>query len=344
MAASNISPLDELERSIRKKSFSPLYYFYGDEDFLLQETVDAIVAHALDASEKSFNFDVVNGYDADAKEIVSIASAFPMMAERRVVIVKDFERVGNKDLMIPFFNDPLPSTVLVMIGEKKLDSRTKLAKALGRFAVIMEFQPLKDYKIPAWINSHVAKRKKEITGEACGLLHAHVGNSLREIHNEIDKLFIYIGEKQSIDLDDIDQVVGISKRYNIFELQNAIGAKNISRAQDIMERMIDAGEYPVGMITMLTKYFQKMWSMWDLLERKITRDELIKFLHLSPQQVQFLDRDLQTARSFPLGQIEHCFSVLQETDEKLKSSSQDERLLLTLMLHEIIPRGDHDRK
>jgi DNA polymerase III subunit delta len=344
MPASNITPLEELERSIRKKNFSPLYYFYGDEDFLLRETVDVIVAHVLDASEKSFNFDVVNGYDADAKEIVSIASAFPMMAERRVVIVKDFERIGNKDLMIPFFNDPLPSTVLVMIGEKKIDSRTKLAKALGRFAVIMEFQPLKDYKIPAWISNHVAKRNKTITAKACELLHAHVGNSLREIHNEIDKLLIYIGEKQSIDLDDIDHVVGISKRYNIFELQNAIGSKNISRALDIMEGMIDAGEYPVGMITMLTKYFQKMWAMWDLLERKISRDELIKFLHLSPQQVQFLDKDLQTARSFSPRQIEHSFSILQETDEKLKSSSQDERLLLTLMLHNIIPQGERTRE
>ena len=76
MAASNISLLDELERSIRKKIFSPLYYFYGDEDFLLQETVDAIVAYALDASEKSFNFDVVNGYDADAKEIVQLSYLF----------------------------------------------------------------------------------------------------------------------------------------------------------------------------------------------------------------------------------------------------------------------------
>jgi DNA polymerase III subunit delta len=336
----NTSPIDDLERSIKQKKFSPLYYFYGDEDFLMQEMVDSIIDRAIDASSRSFNLDVINGYDADAKEIVSIASAFPMMAERRVVIVKDFDRVGNKELLIPFFNDPLPSTVFVMIGEKKLDARTKIAKAIERFAVIVDFQPLKDYKIPGWISEKVSKRGKEIAADASELLHAHVGNSLRDLHNEIEKLFIYLGEKKSIGLDDIDRVVGVSKRFNIFELQNAIGTKNISRAQEILERMLDAGEYPVGMITMLTKYFQKLWSMWDLIDRKITRDELIKFLHLSPQQVQFLDRDLQVARSFSPAEIEQCFSTLQETDEKLKSSSQDDRLLLTLMLHAIIPHRE----
>ena len=337
---SNTAPIDELERSIKQKKFAPLYYFYGDEDFLIQEMVDSIIDHALDESSRSFNLDILNGYDADAKDIVSVASAFPMMAPRRVVVVKGFDRVANREVLIPFFSNPMPSTALVMVSEKKPDLRTKLSKALEQHAVIIEFRPLPDYKIPPWIGGRISKHGKEISTEACELLHAHVGQSLRELQNEIDKLFIYLGDKKSIDVDDIDTVVGISKRYNIFELQNAIGSKNLPRAQEILERMLDAGEYPVGMITMLTKYFQKLWAMWDLLERKISREELIKFLHLTPSQVQFIDRDLLVANNYSPVDIEHCFAVLQNTDEKLKSSSQDERLHLTLMLHEIIPHGE----
>ena len=337
MAKSKSSSLsfEDVERSIRQKKFSPLYLFYGEEDFLIQEMLDLIIDKAVDSATKSFNLDILYGADVDAIDIVSLASAFPMMAEYRVVVVKEFDRLTNKDNLIPFIENALPSTLLVLILEKP-DFRVKIYQSIKKYATVLEFKRMYETKIPGWIENQIAKLGKNASPDACQLIQSHVGNSIREIRNEIDKLFIFIGDKKSIDVDDVNLVVGISKRYNIFELQKAIGRKDIASAQGTLQRMLEAGESPVSIIVMLTKYFQKLYIIWDHLENKITKDELIQTLRLSPKQIPHLDNEIAIARNFPPEVLNRCFAALIDTDEKLKSSSQDEKLILTLMLHSMI--------
>jgi DNA polymerase-3 subunit delta len=332
---SNGLSYEDAERSIRQKKFSPVYLFYGEEDFLIQEMLDLIIDKAVDSSTQSFNLDILHGSDVDARDVVSLASAFPMMAEYRVVVVKEFDRLTNKDNLIPFIENALPSTVLVLILEKP-DFRVKINKSIEKYATLVEFKRMYDNKIPGWIENQIAKLGKSASPDSCQLIQSHVGNSIREIRNEIDKLFIFIGDKKSIDVDDVNAVVGMSKQYNIFELQKAVGRKDIATAQVILERMLEAGESPVSMIVMLTKYFQKLYIIWDLLENRITKDELIKTLRLSTRQLPHLDNDIAIARGFSSGALTRCFAALIDTDEKLKSSSQDEKLILTLMLYNMI--------
>ena len=266
-ATANGLSYEDVERSLRKKNFSPIYLFYGEEDFLIDETLQVLIDKAVEPSARSFNLDIVHGSDVDAKDIISLASAFPMMAEYRVVVVKDFDKLANTESLIPFIENALPSTLLVLILEKP-DFRLKVFKALEKYAAIVEFKRIYENKIPGWIENQISKLGKEASSDACLLIQSNVGNSIREIKNEIDKLFIYIGDKKFIEIDDVNAVVGISKRYNIFELQKAIGRKDIASAQEILERMLEAGEYPVSMIVMLTKYFQKLWIIWDIWKRK----------------------------------------------------------------------------
>jgi DNA polymerase-3 subunit delta len=334
---SNGLSYEDIESSIRQKIFSPVYLFYGEEDFLIKQTVDLLIKHSLNEAAKSFNLDIVQGSDLDARGVISLASAYPMMSDLRVVIVRDFDRLADKEALIPLIEKPPPTTVLVLISEKA-DFRLKLYKSLQTLAVTVKFNQLYEDKIPTWITNRIMKLEKEITSEACQLLQSHVGRSLREIQNEINKLFIYLGDKKIIDIDDVNAVVGMSKRYNIFELQNAIGNKNFTSAQDILTHMLDAGEYPVGIIIMLTKYFQKLWIIHDFIENKITRDELIETLRLSFKQIPHLNDEIAIAKNYSSSSIERSFSVLSETDEKLKSSSQDEKLLLTLMLNGLLSR------
>jgi len=329
---SNGPSYEEVERSLRQKKFSPIYLFYGEEDFLIEETLGILIGEVVEPSTQSFNLDILHGGDVDAKDVVSLASAFPMMAEHRVVVVKEFDKLASTEPLIPFIENPLPSTLLVLILEKP-DFRLRVYKSLGKYATVVEFKRLYENKIPAWIENRITKLGKEATSEACLLIQSHVGNSIREIRNEIEKLFIYIGDKRFIDVDDVNAVVGMSKRYNIFELQKAIGRKDIASAQEILERMLEAGEYPVSMIVMLTKYFQKLWIIWDFLDKKMTREELIKTLRLSPKQIPHIENEIAIARKFPSPVLNQCFEVLLETDEKIKSSSQDSKLTFTLMLH-----------
>jgi DNA polymerase III subunit delta len=331
--------LSDLEKSVKQKRFAPIYYFFGEEDLLIEQTVNLILKHALNDSEKSFNLDIVNDESTDPKDIVSLVSAFPMMAERRVVILKNLNSVNKPESLLPIVENPVSTTVLVMIGPKP-DKRLKFYKAVETNGIIIEFSQLYDNEVPSWISEKISEKGKSASHEVCELIQTYVGKSLREIINEIDKLFIYVGQKPSITTDDVSAVVGVSKRYNIFELQKAIGKKDLGRSLEITEKMLNVGEYPVGMIVMLTKYFEKLWIIWDHIEGRITKDMLIKYLRLSPKQLGFLDEEIRIARSFTSKEIENSISTLLKVDEKLKSTDVDPKLLFTMMLYHIIKAPD----
>ena len=323
---------EELGQSLRRKKFAPLYFFYGEEDFLIEEAIDLLITQALDESTKSFNLDIVYGGETDAKRIVSLASSFPMMAERRVVVVRDFEKTANRDALEPYIGRPAPTTSLALVGSKP-DLRLKLYKSIRENGVVAEFKQLYENEIPAWIKSRIAHLGKDISLEACQLMQLYVGRSLREIQNEIDKLFVYIGDEKSIGVDHVNSVVGVTRQYNVFELQKAIGQQNSARSQEILESMMNSGESPIGIVVMLTRYFQKLWLLQEMRTAQNSDYQLASVLGVSPF---FVGEYAAAAKKFSSDQIKQCFVALIETDEALKTSSMDQRLAMTLLVYRLI--------
>jgi len=328
----NGNSYEEVEQSLKNKIFSPIYLFYGEEDFLVDQLVSLLIDRAVDRSVSGFNLDILHGDDADANDIVSIASAFPMMADRRVVVVREFDRLANKDILIPYVTNPLPSTLLVLLAEK-IDSRTKIFELLTKAAIKVECKRLYEDRIPAWTQNRITQFGKKSAIEACQLIHVHVGNSLREIQNEIDKLLIYIGDKTEITSEDVDAIIGLSKRYNIFELQKSIGRKEIAPAQEILERMLGAGEYAVGIVVMLTKYFQKLWLLQEISKKGTSNFQIANSIGINQY---FLNEYLEASKKYSSAHIEKNITILLETDEALKSSGGDGKLILTLMINRLI--------
>ena len=329
------STYEDFIRLVRQKTFVTLYVFHGDEELLIEESVDLLVDAALDVGAKDFNLDILYGSETDARSIHALASAFPLMSDRRVVIVREFEKLSNKDLLLPYIGNPSPSTVLVLVAARP-DFRTKFYKTLEEAAMVVECRQLWENDIPIWIGSRVEKLGKAITPDACRLIQAYVGRSLREIQNEIDKLFIYVGDKKTIDAQDVNAVVGLTKQYNIFELQNAIGAKDASRAMEVVERMLEMGEKPLGMIIMLTRFYQKLWSIQEYVTQRMKPQEIATALKLSSKQAYRIDADIRIARALTGSGIERAFEALTEADERLKSSNGDERLVMTLLVHSLV--------
>ncbi len=335
--AANTIDYDQVERSLRNRDFAPLYFFSGDEDLLVDEAVDLLIRSALDDAARQFNLDVVYGSEISAGEIVAVASSFPMMSERRVVIVREFDKLSNKDALIPYIERPVPSTSLVLIAARP-DFRVKIFKLLAEKATTVEFRRLYENEIPPWISKRMERTGKAISPEAAELIPAYVGRSLREIQNEIEKLVIYVGDRQSVSVEDVNAIVGMSKQFNVFELQNAVGARNLARAQEIMEHMHDTGEGVTGIVIMLTKYFQKLWLIQDCLERKVPKQEIAAALRLSPKQLYFLENELRTAKAISREEIERSFRALVEADERLKTSGGEEKMAMTLLLHQLFFR------
>lgn len=327
---------EDVVAAVARKEFSPLYLLYGEEDFLIEETADAVMNAALTPDERGFNLDIMYGNEADAKDVISHASSFPMAAERRVVIVRDADKLSHCELLTHYIEQPSPTTSLILSCAKP-DFRKKPFVTLKKKAVVVECNPLWENQIPTWISRRVKKEKREIHLDAASMLAAYVGNSLRELVNELEKLYIYAGEKKSITVDDIAAVVGISKEFSVFELQWAIGACDVGKATEILERMLAQGEQPVMMVAVLTRFFQTLWKLHDVKRRGIQGNQQ----YLQSGIFSFADRYAQAAARFSVHQIEEAFLALSDVDEKLKSTSTDSKLLMQTFIVRVAQRPTH---
>jgi DNA polymerase III subunit delta len=329
---------DDLLESLAAGTLTPVYLLYGEEDLLVEEAVSSVIAAAVPKDAREFNLDILRGEESDARDIVARASSFPMMAERRAVIVQNVDKLSPKDLEIlgSYVEQPSKTTCLVLTGGK-IDTRKRPYTIVKRTGTAMEFKPLYDDRIPGWIAGRVKKQKHEITQEACRLLAAYVGTSLRELQNELDKIYIYLGTRTSIGPDDVTAVVGMSKELSIFELQKAVGARDLPRSTEIMERMLDAGGSVPFIIAMLTGYFSTLYRLHDLRRRNVPQQELASEARVSPY---FLREYLDAVARFPVHDIERAFEALVGADEQIKTSAADPRQVTQLLLVQLLAPPD----
>lgn len=328
--------LDSLSLSFKEKHFAPLYLFHGEEDFLIEEAIDELLEHAIDQSTKSFNLDVLYGSDIDARDVVALGSSFPMMAERRVVIIREVDKLitseSSRDILLRYLENPMLSTTLAFVASK-VDMRLAFFKQFQKNGTVVEFKALSDHQIPAWIERRVEKFGWKITPEASQLMHGLVGRSLREIYNEIEKLFIYVGKKKLIEAEDVGAVVGMSKTFTVFELQKAIGQGNVSHSIEILEHMMEAGESPLGIIVMFTRYFQKLWLLPSFRQQSKSDYDLAAALAVPPF---FIQEYISACQRYSPSHVEQAFSALLEADVTLKSTQEDPKLVMTTLVCKLI--------
>jgi len=327
---------DGFIEATKGKKYGSLYLFIGEEDFLSEECVDRIIRDLLTEDTKAFNLDVVYGSKADASQVMAHAASFPMMNDRRVVVIKEFDKLladdPVKELVSAYLARPLESTCLVLLAEKP-DFRMKPFTELKKSGAVYSFNSLYDNQIPAWIANRCKSMGKEADVEACRLMQAYVGNSLRAIQNELDKLFTYLGERMRITLEDVAEVVGVSRGFTVFDLQHAVGKKNIGEAIRIVKRMIETGEAPQLSIIMLTRYFNLVWKVQDMLRHGAPETEVIAATRISPY---YFKDYAEAARRFSSSQIEHSFGILLDADVQLKSTSPDPYHLMEMMVYSLI--------
>ena len=220
----------------KKKKFKPLYWLEGEEDYYIDMVVDYAEHHILDEAEASFNLTVFYGRDAEWTSIVNACRRYPMFAERQVVVLKEAQHMKEIEKLESYVENPLSSTIFVVgYKTKTLDKRTKLSKLLKQHAEVFVSDKLKDFKINEWIREMVMSKGYTISSKAVVLLEEHIGNDLSRMANEIDKLSINLKGRTEITDDDIEIFIGISKEYNVFELQAAIAKKDLAKAITIIK-------------------------------------------------------------------------------------------------------------
>ena len=322
---------------IRKKwlagQIEPVYFFYGQEDFLIKRYISEIQTKVLDPADKDFNFDLFFGNESDGAQIVNAATSYPMMAEKRMVIVKEVQLLSTKslELLENYVSKPLPTTCLVLVADKAPPKRSPLEK-IRKSSVSIELKPLYDSQVPDWIRGYLKESNLTITDEALRLLHANTGNSLRTISSEIEKIKLNMGDRNRIELSDVEMVVGTSKQYNVFELCDAVGSRNLKSSLHILDRMIQLGEQPVGILNMLSRHFMILAKIKDLKARRTHDKEIAQKLRIHPY---FLGNYVLQANKYNKQQLGRAFELLLSADENLKSSYQKPKMILELLLFKL---------
>jgi DNA polymerase-3 subunit delta len=327
---------------VKARRFSPVYFLQGEETFYIDLISDYIEEHALPVADKSFNQVVVYGKDATMATILTHARRFPMMAEKQVVIVKEAQEIQdlNKEtgsrLLLDYVKKPVPSTILVFCHKHKtLDKRKETGKKMDQYATVLSCKKMYDNQLPDFISEYVRERRVSIEERAVMALAEYVGNDLHRLANEIDKLLI-ASNGSNISLEQVMNGVGVSKEYNIFELQKAIIRKDKLLASKIVNYFeANTRKNPmIPVVAFLYSFFSKLLAATQSPDK--TDKGLVTALKISP----FAAKDYAYAlRQYPAEKIITTISDLKDADLKLKgvnSGSGSEGQILRELIFRIV--------
>jgi DNA polymerase III subunit delta len=251
----------------KKGTYKPVYWLEGEEEYFIDKVMKYAESNILNESETGFNLSVFYGKDADWAAVINACRRYPMLSDRQVVLLKEAQQMRDIDKLEAYIENPLTSTIFVVsYKEKKVDGRTRLAKLLKEKGVVLTTKKLYDNQLPEWTEELVQSKELSISQKALMLLVDHIGNDLSRIENEIDKIAINLGKRKGITETDVEQYVGVSKDFNVFELQAALATKDLSKAIRIIQYFeANPKAAPIQLILpSLYGFFSKVFMIYGL--------------------------------------------------------------------------------
>jgi DNA polymerase-3 subunit delta len=328
---------------IGKEVPGPLYFFFGKERFLVDRAVDLVRQKVLDPATRDFNYDLLQGKDATAAKIVQAARTLPMMAKRRLVLVRDADEMKADELngLISYVSQPCPETCLVFTAEKA-DQRIKFFSAYKKKGVLAKLDPLYENKLPGFVEAEARARGVALDGGVARLIADEIGADLAQLSDAVERLSIYAGERKKITAADVDDVVATTRQRNVFELCNAVGQGNRARALTALSSMLGARESGVRIVAMLARHTRQLWTAQSLLARRMSKYDLASALGVPPF---FIDDIAAQAQRLDGATLKAWHGALYDADKNLKSSRlSDERILEGLILALTKPRPGGERR
>jgi len=333
MAEKNKISFDEILRDLKNQIYYPVYFLFGEESYYIDEISDFIEHTVLNEQEKEFNQSILYGKDSNVPMIISYAKRFPMMANYQVLIIKEAQELDKIDELQPYIENPLKSTILVLCYKySKLDKRKGLYKSIEKNGVAFESARLYENKIPDWIHDYLRGKNCTITQKAAILLTEFLGNDLSNVANELNKLLINTPSGSEITEDYVEKNIGISKDFNVFELQKSLVKKDVLKANQIIRYFAaNPRENPlVKVIPILSSFFSRV-LIYHYLQDK-SKNAVAASLSVNPF---FVTDYQQAAKTFGAGKVIKIISLLREYDLKAKGvdnvSASDGELMRELI-------------
>ena len=328
----------ELAAEFNSKAFRPIYLIYGTEHYFPDRLQRLLVDTALAPPEKDFNLDIVYGADTEASAVLAICHTVPLMADRRVIIVRGFDQLRDNRRFAAYARRPNPTAIVFLACAGNPRFNTDPYRTLKQKAACVEFAPLYPNQVPQFIQGLAKENNCEINSDAAHLLVEFTGTSLSAVANEFNKLRVYAGDRSVITREDVLNASGQTRENNVFEMQDALAEQRPSDAHRIANQLLlgASNQYSesVRIVAFLISYFTKLWKMHGYAHARLTNYKLASLIGVSPG---LLARYRQAQRAYPPPALQRAFSALLSADHELKSGSgQPPRVVITLLLNRLL--------
>lgn len=324
----------------KKNIFKPIYWLEGDEDFFIDEVMDYAEKKILSPAHAEFNLTTFYGKDANWADIINACRRYPMFAERQVVLLKEAQQMKDIDKLEGYIESPLSSTVFVVSYKgKTLDGRGKLSKLIKKNGEVFLSKKIYENQLPSWTNGYLQSQGLQINPKALTLLVDHVGNDLSRVVNEINKLSMNLGKEKNITEDDIEKYIGVSKEYNIFELQHAFSKKDQAKAIRIIQ-FFEANPKAVPIQLVLPSlygYFTKIMTVYQMPDK--SERSLRPLFYNNPFLVE---QALDTMKNYSFLETEKAILLLHDYNLKsigINNSGTSHASLMKELSYKIIKGG-----
>ena len=314
----------DIIKDLKARKFKPLYLLQGEEPYYIDQVVDYMENNILNDAERGFNQTVLYGKDTDMATILNAAKRYPMMAEHQVIIVKEAQDLKwaketegtskEAEFALNYFEKPLPSTILVLAYKyANFDKRKKIYKSIAKNGIVFQSDVVRDYKLMPWIEEHIKDKGYKIAPQAAALMAEYLGTDLSKIANEVEKLCLNISKDTTITTEHIQKNIGISKEYNVFELQKALATRNVLKCNQIVNYFAaNPKANPMIMVMAnLNSYFTKILRYHYL----PNKNDAAKELGVSPYFIKDYE---MAARTFNDAKTFEIISLLRMYDLKSK--------------------------
>ena len=328
-------------REIRSGRIRPVYFLFGEETYFMESVIRELREKIVRPETRDFNYDLLQAEETDGDAAVSIAASFPLMADRRLLILKSVQKFSTSDKkrILAYAAAPLESTCLVLTAPEA-DRRQSFYGELTRLAASAECKPLYEDGAVDWVKKAVEVRGGQISREAAGLLVEQAGVSLWVLSNEIEKLLTYAGSKKSLGVAEVEAAAGFSRKYNNWDFADAAGSRELDRALVIMRRLIQEKSSATGLIIELSRRVVLLMKVRALMDGGGTAATIAAGLKLKPY---FVNLYIGQARNYTLDELRAANRSLLGADLGIKTGGLDPETALTLAVYDLI-RGAKNRR
>ena len=325
-------PDRDVVAEVRAGRVEPVYYLYGKEQFLVQRALAAIRAAVLDPRTEAFNLHSIDCKEGQhhAERILAAARTVPMMAARRLVLVKDADELDPEDLeaLLPYLGNPHETTCLVFVAQNA-DLRRRFFLELKKTGGLAKFDQLYERRLPAWIESEARGLGHGMEPGATQLLCDVTGADLSALAQALEQLSLFVGPKARITVAAVEELVAETRQHSVFDLANAVGERDTRKALYQCQRMLQAREPAIRILFMLTRHFRQLWIAREAAAQRLDREEAARRIGIPPF---FVDGLMTQARRFDERSLARAFEALYGADAALKSSRAGDEVVLERLL------------